>query len=532
MSRELSTLDRLILSVAPTWGMNRVRARMITDVLLSYDGAKTGRRTDGWITTGADANAEIGPDLTRLRERSRDLCRNNSIAARCLSVLTSSTIGTGIIPQAATGEPELNKAIDDAFWRWSDDRECDTDGDLDFFGVQRLAMRTIIESGAALLRFRHRRPTDGFFVPLRLQTMEPDFIDMSATTNNSGGETIQGIELNALGERAGFYLFAKHPGAVGSIRNFRAAWQSKFVPASEIVHGYRKDRPGQLHGVPWLAPAMLLLRDMDEYNEAEIVRAKMAACLSLFVTGAEGPGASVLGTETSEFGTGKRLEKMRPGMILYGRPGEDARPIVPTGHANFAEYMKFLLHIVAVALDLHYTQASGDLTAVNYSSYRAGDRDFRGAIEAFRWLYFIPMVCTPVWRRFIDTAYAAGRIPAAAYGVNWHPPQFASVDPVKDALSDEREMSNGTLTWPDAVARKGNDPAKQLDAIAEWQKKADQAGVAFAFDQRDGGSQAAPPAIDEPAKQLTALAPERTGARDRYWAIIELDRRGHQCPRC
>jgi hypothetical protein len=49
------------------------------------------------------------------------------------------------------------------------------------------------------------------------------------------------------------------------------------------------------------------------------------------------------------------------------------------------------------------------------------------------------------------------------------------------------------------VARRGGDPEKQLKLIAEWQKKADDAGVVFAWDRRKVGPAAkvVQPAADQ-----------------------------------
>ena len=71
-------LDRTIEWVSPQWGLKRARARAAAGILLSYEGARTDRGASGWITTDSSANAEIGPALSRLRQRARDLVRNNA----------------------------------------------------------------------------------------------------------------------------------------------------------------------------------------------------------------------------------------------------------------------------------------------------------------------------------------------------------------------------------------------------------------------------------------------------------------------
>jgi len=488
---QLNPLDRAIGWLAPRWGNRRAfaRARMqaiqqASEIMAGhYDGARTGRRMDNWITQSTDANASIGGDLVRLRDRSRDLIRNNPHARRAASIAVTAAVGTGILPHADTGDPARNDLIDKVFEEFS--RECDAEGQLDFFGLQALAVRSVFESGEVLVRRRVRLTKDGLTIPLQYQLLESDMLDLSATTNKSGGQTIQGVERNAFGQRAGYWLFPVHPGATSaSIYSFRQGTQSRFVPASEILHTYRKERPGQERGVPGICAALTLLREVDEYMEAEIVRAKIQACMSAFVTQVEDPdtGRTIAPTST-EPSTGKRIETFRPGMVQYLKPGEDVKFAVPTGHGNAVEYLRFLEHIAAIAMDMLYVQMTGDLTAVNYSSYRAGDRDFRGTVEAFRWLCVIPMLLQPLWDWFIDMAHLAGRIPVQAYGVNWDPPQFMSVDPVKDAAGDEMEMANGNLTWAQSVARRGYDPAKQLAQIVEWKKKFDEAGVVFAWDR-------------------------------------------------
>ena len=134
--------------------LNKARIRAATNLLeRSYDGAKTGRRTSGWTTGGNSANAEIAPALSLLRNRSRDLVRNNPYAAKAINALVSNTIGTGITPTLADGQ---------ALWdQWV--AECDADGQLDFYGLQMLAARTMRESGECLVRLRYR-PTAGGIV--------------------------------------------------------------------------------------------------------------------------------------------------------------------------------------------------------------------------------------------------------------------------------------------------------------------------------------------------------------------------------
>jgi hypothetical protein len=56
------------------------------------------------------------------------------------------------------------------------------------------------------------------------------------------------------------------------------------VDAAEMIHLFRPLRPGQIRGEPWLARALVKLNELDQYDDAELVRKKTAAMFAGFVT--------------------------------------------------------------------------------------------------------------------------------------------------------------------------------------------------------------------------------------------------------
>ena len=93
---------------------------------------------------------------------------------------------------------------------------------------------------------------------------------------------MQGIEFDPLGRRRAYWLHAEHPGdAYGALQN---GLQSRPVPASEIAHIYEKQR-AQARGVPWGAPVIRSLHDLDDCEVAELVRKKTEACVTAIVFG-------------------------------------------------------------------------------------------------------------------------------------------------------------------------------------------------------------------------------------------------------
>lgn len=478
----LTWLDRAIGYISPTAGARRARARLMMQGVRSYEGAKLGRRTDGWVARATSANAEIGPALTRLRDRSRDLCRNNPYAARAVEILTANAVGTGILPRSVTGDDALDQRVEDLWARWAD--AADADGQMDVYGIQRLAVQSALESGESLLRFRPRDPGDMLPVPLQVQALESDFIDSTKDGIKSaqGNDLVQGIELDFLGRRHAYWLFNRHPGDATA-----APLASRAVLARNIVHLYEKRRPGQVRGVPRLAPVMLRLRDLDDYHEAALVRAKIEACLAAFVTRPDNGALDPLAPESaSQDGEEHRIETFEPGMIEYLSPGESVEFANPSSSGGFDAFSLATLMAIASGFGITYDQLTGDLRQANYSSLRAGKIEFRRVVEQLQYQTIIPAMCRPMWARFIEAATSSGALPrrGEGYPVEWVPPAHEPIDPLKDTRADIERVQAGAMTWPEFVTRWGYDPRRQLAEIARWNGLMDAVGVVVTTDPR------------------------------------------------
>ena len=234
-----------------------------------YEAASRNPRLSSWIAPATDANTAIqSPSV--IRNRSRDLVRNNPWAAKGVSVIVNNCIGYGIRAQLRDKAKGRQKQAELIWQRWAETTACDADGLHDLYGLQALAKRSMVESGEVLIRRRQRRAEDGLPVPFQIQVIEPDLlvddlygiVSYTGTAaqikgNTTGNQIQRGIEYDALGRRVAYYLYKVHPGA--DIINLSPAQYSR-VPADEIIHLFRKDRPGQERGVPWTAPVIVTLR--------------------------------------------------------------------------------------------------------------------------------------------------------------------------------------------------------------------------------------------------------------------------------
>jgi lambda family phage portal protein len=489
-----SRLDRLIAWFAPERALARARARTMLRALpelqqRNYEAARPSRATYGWLAGFTDANAEVWGSLPTLRARSRELVRNNPHARKAKAALVNNCVGSGILPRAKTGDKNLDKRIGKVFRRWS--AQCDAEGHFDFFGLQKLAVGAFFESGEAIVRRVPRPMAAGLPVPLQLEVLEGDLLDHNRNAVLDDGRIIQGVEIARGGPLSGmrraYWMFEEHPGEMPMTR--RSALVSRSIPAAQLLHLYEKERPGQQRGVPWFYAAMLAMRTLDTYEEAELVRKRLEACLAAIVLRPEelADPASGDGTVTQAVTdqAGNVVEAIEPGMFYYARGGSDIKITQPAAVPGYADYKRSQLHSVAAGCLITYELLTGDLSSVNYSSIRAGLLEYRRLMNELQWLTVIPVLLEPAWRSFVDFAVAAGQLPRdTPYDVAWSPPQFESVDPLKDSLADQLDVRSGFRSLPEAISARGFDPEEVAEDQAHYLTLIDALGLVLDSDPR------------------------------------------------
>lgn len=471
-----------------------------------YEAAGKGRNNEGWWAPGSGANVEVRKALPTLRARSRELVRNNGYAERILGVLVANLVGEGIRPRADTGNKELDRKVNALWAAWA--KVADPYHGIDAYGVQALAVRSWLEGGDALVRFRLRRPDDGLPVPFQVEVMEGDLLDGAKLEElANGGRIVSGVEFDPVNRRAAYWLLPFHPG--DDAITMRAEWSSRPVPASSVIHLFRPLRAGQVRGVPVFAPVAQDLRDLDDYAYAERVRKRLEACLVAFVIGntpADVDPASQEGIAPSvEDSDGNPIEEFAPGMVALVRDGKEVRVHAPSASPDYPAFKDAEVREIASGTHVTFEQASGNLSGVNFASYKVGRIEFYRHLRQLYRLTLIPKLCDPMWAWFVDTAQAAGLIPVAGskgapkgYPVKWSEPRFESIERDKDANANKLEIRNGTRSLFDVIASEGRDPEATLEEIAEVWAVVDRLGLVLDVDPRRTGSAGAGPAAGAP----------------------------------
>ena len=487
------------------------RAKVAGGRSRAYEAAGGGRQSEGWIATGASANTELRSAGPTLRNRTRQAVRDNPIARKIISELVISTIGSGLRPKCRTGDKSLDRLVND-YWRsWAETGESDVGNNLPFAAQQTISARALFESGEVVLRARYRRIEDGLSVPLQIDVLEADHLDHTRNLDLSdGGYCIQGVEFDPIGRRRAYWLHRRHPGeSVG-----RGAFEVVTVPAAGVAHVYAatQGRPGQVRGDPWLASILVDLRNLNDWKDAEQMRKKIESCLAAFVIGTDtsDDGNAGIAPAVTDSATGQKVESFSPGMVAIVSGGSEVKMATPAAMGGIAEWRDGELHDIAAGAGVTYEQATGDLSKVNYSSLRAGMLSTRAIYKALREQIFVPLLCAPVWRWFIDALILAGKIPARAggYPAKWSNPRIAEIDRQKEVAADVADLGAGLASYRSIVENRGEDFEELLEDLAAERAQLAALGIRPAWlgaaSTPAGDAPAAAPAQDDAAAPAPA----------------------------
>ena len=436
-----------------TGGPVAVRARL--------EGAMSQRRLRGWQPPLENINSLIASGGPRLLARSRELVVTNGYAANACEAFASNLVGDGIKPSSLIEDPALRDQVQRLWLAWTD--EADADGLTDFYGLQAMVAREMFVAGECLVRLRPRRAEDGLLVPIQLQLLQSEMLPFEKTEAAANGNRIRcGIEFDAIGRRVAYHFRRRHPG--DSTDQGFAATETVRVLAEDVLHIYRPIDAGQIRGLPHVAPAMVRLFLLDQYDDAELDRKKTAAMFAGFIT-KTAPEEQLMGEIEATDDSGATVS-LEPGTLQVLLPGEDVKFSSPADVGGGYEAFQYrTLLSVSASLGLPYHLVTGDVRQANYSSLRAELVEFRRRVEQLQHGVVAHQLCRPVWARWLETAVLSGaldlpdfaRAPARYRPVNWIPPRWDWVDPLKDIQAQVLAMEAGIISRRKVVEATGYD---------------------------------------------------------------------------
>lgn len=509
-----NALDRLVGWIDPVRAQRRLQARLRHAGMMALAGGYTGARTDrratsAWKPKGNSADTDLLPDLPTLRERSRDLVRNNPLASGAINTMAVNVVGTGLMckpnpdrealgwteEEAATWAKTVNRE-----WRpWAESTACDITRTQTFYGLQDLAAVSAMENGDVLALLPYKPRTDSAY-QLAVQLIEADRV----TNKDSLRDTPQlagGVQMDEAGAPVAYHILTQHPGDVSG--KVRKEWQ--VVPAfggatgrRNVLHVYRKRRVGQSRGAPLFAPVIEMFKQLGTYTDSEVFAAVLTSMVAITTKTDDKAGLTPLESavqgSTPAGGTADAASSswdgtLTPGLAVDLGLNEEVAAFKSEGRPNpqFDPFVQALLRQVGVGLGLPFEVLIKHFTA-SYSAARAALLDAWRTFRTHRaWL--VEMFCQPVYEAWLEEAVALGRVQApgffddpalrAAYcRANWHGDGPGAIDPLREAEAIAARLESNITTLEGEIAEyNGGDANEVLETRGREKKKARATGA-------------------------------------------------------
>lgn len=447
----------------------------------AYNSGGYGVAVKDWLPSSQGINSLLEGSGVRLRAQARDLERRNPYAKNAVDSYVGNVIGTGIVPTFQHPDATIRKTLEDAWAAWVD--EADADGRSDFYGLQKLCVRTEFIAGEVLCRLRSRRPDDGLSVPFQLQLLEPEHLPIEKNESVGNNEIRWGIEFNRIGQRVAYHLYAEHP---GERRVFWDRIDTRRVPATEVLHIFEALRPGQQRGQTRFAAVMLALYELEKYDRAELVRKALAALVAFFEEDMEGSQVETLNTGEETDENDRPLTGIEPGSYVRVPMGKRVQMSQPADVGGmYPEFMRIQLRKAAVGCGITAEMLTGNLSDLNYSSMRGGLLEFRRRAEAYQFQVVVFQFCRPVANRWLDHCAMVGIIDPSDYAVNrrlyrdieWQPPAWPWVDPLKDIQAEKMAVDELFKSRTQVIKQSGYSPEKVDEQIKRDQEREERLGL-------------------------------------------------------
>ena len=483
---------------------SRFAPRALVRSLLSQ--ARADRLSGDLPTVPVTADDIITMNQRPLVARSRQLAMTNDYARGFLRMCRQNIVGhQGITLQGQARDADgtldelANDAIEADFKAWGDRRNCDVTGKRSLRQILNRAVDDAATNGEFMVRMVHGRDLNDWGFALQVLDPQRCPVDFNEDKLPGGRFIRQGIEFNQWGRPLRYLFSTLDPSAAEYTFHGR---HFVTVPAAEVLHGYLEDLVGQRRGLPWMVTAVLRMHNLDGFEKAALVNARVSAAKGGFFEWEEGFGPSDDDGDEHE----PLYLDAEPGSYQELPPGLKFRgwdPQFPNG--DLAPFSKQMLRGISTGLGVAYNSLANDLEGVNFSSIRQGVLTEREHWKDMQeWL--IESLLEPLFQAWLPLALLKGIRLQGTNGATlradrldkyrehtWQARRWDWVDPDKDSKTAARDISNKIKSPSQVIRERGGDPRAVWRQWAKDRESMIEAGIPEAIVDATLGSPAIAP---------------------------------------
>jgi len=408
----------------------------------AWDAAKTTRLNESqWSQArGQHINDKIALDASTLRDRAIDEAERNPFVEGMIETYVASVVGIdGPSLQVQSDDTEFNEWAEQAWAKWWESP--DVNGVLSGVDIMRQWVRSLWTCGefVSLLVADEGQP-----ITLRLQDVHPRRLKAPLFGAVSPLQR-DGIKRDALGKPVSYFIesFLSAENAIA------ATGEVTEYQADSVIHGFKHREPGQIRGIPWLAPVLQTCADLRCYDEQVMDAARAAADMAVLLY-TDHQDATYVAVNESTSIERRTIRTLPPGWKAAQMQSQQPA-------AQYSDYRSEKLREIGRPVNMPLMMVRLDSSNHNYSSARFDGQLFsRGVGSCQRWLARTALnrLADRVMR---EASLVDGVTVPDSYDKRWTWEAMPHVDPSKEADAAEKQLANKTTTLADVCATGGKD---------------------------------------------------------------------------
>ena len=439
-----------------------------------FDAAQTNRLNEAhWSgATGQHINADLVADLETLRARCAYEISNNPLVAGVVATHACDIVGPdGPLLEVQSDDKSYNQAVEDLWAEWF--LMPDQLGQLTGAEMLKLFCRLWWDKGEHLCQ-----EVDGIDVPagepsLRYLAIDPDRLRTQPSSQGLANVAL-GVRRTERGIVTGYEI--ERPQNYGAYELSTGEFDE--IPADEMIHGYQQIQPGQVRGIPILAPVLQVVADLRDFDASVLDAARLAASQGI-VWWTANDSVDVWDCQPGE------TAEIERNMQTTGPPGWRPELIDPKQPStNYTEFRMERLRELGRPVAMPLMKIMLGSEKHSFSSARMDGQNYSRAIESYqhmlehgtvrRWLRSLLLEAALLQRR---GEFRLPKAPARVrYRFTWA--KQPSADPMKEASAERiRVLETRTLPFAEACRLHGLDPERVIDSWAETNRLLAAAGM-------------------------------------------------------
>lgn len=385
------------------------------------------------------------------------------------------------------GDPDVyaNQYIERSWTRWQRAEFCDVRQRRNYHTMRLLRLINGVRDGDFFLRHIRDKNVNEFGYSLQMVSSEwCDRFYNDILPN--GNVVVMGIEYEmnswGLGKVVAFHFIKRQPrdwqfttitSGFGLGLQARSILRAR-VDALDIIHYARPVDAEGTRPAPWAVSTMTKMRQLDQYELAEVIAAREAACKTGFYYSDILPEGGMAQFDPPDPTTGISTEALAPGEqrgLKWGVKYQANDPKHPNG--NFAQFRKGMGQSGTAGMPGgDYNTIFNDLENINFSAGRLGRLDTNEMSKLIQ-RFDIDVAETPIFEAWLEMALVNGAInlPAVKFD-KYNKPTFQGrrwdqVDEIKAVNAAALRIANKLSSRNKECAQEGIDFEENALELAE-----------------------------------------------------------------